>query len=468
MKLSILDMGAQEYGDCLYIEKGGVKVLIDGGHQGDFDGQPGTKSLPAQLAQVSKTAASKPIEVDLLVVTHSHADHIGCLPKMVKTGKLRARFALLSDPNHRWGAPSTTPTDAPPALEKAIDLLGEEVPPINRFKSTEDLRDFLDAAATLQKQYRDMIDALKATTPKTVVVRYGTDAIPKALKTVLTKAGLTILGPTKAHLKVCADRLEEQRDNARDAIMQDSAALEDARNDYVELYARLAGGGVLTDALFDVDAASKFKGAINDLSIVFRLELGSSKILLSGDMQLAEAQTTGLEAIMATLVTKIAGAGPYQAVKLPHHTSYNGWNEDLHNTHLSAPLLIHSGGRDDPDHPEPKTLKMLKQNAAGHTFIRNDRNGLIEIEPDGAKLKFKLAKPGTNDFTPNLGSDVGPLKTETQTAAVTSSALAQPAGDFVRVHADIPNRRTRVTITVDIDPSASGPVSQVSQSEKKK
>ena len=461
-------MGADIYGDCLYIENGGVKVLIDGGHPGDFDGQPGTKSLPAQLAQVSQTAASKPIDVDLLIVTHSHADHIGCLPKMVQTGKLKAKLALVSDPNHRWGAPSAAPPDAPPALQQALDLLGEEVPPIDRFKSKQELRDFLDTAVSLQKQYRDMIDAMKAATPKTVVVRYGTDPIPKALKTLLTKAGLTILGPTKAHLKVCADRLAEQRDHAHDAIMEDGAALADAGNDYVELYARLAGGGTLTDSIFAVDAASKFKGAINDLSIVLRLEFGALKILLPGDMQFADPETTGLETIMATLVTKVAASGPYQAVKLPHHTSYNGWNEVLHTTTLSTPLLIHSGGRNDPDHPESKTLTMLKLNAAGHTFLRNDRNGLIEIEPDGTKLKFKLAKPGTNDFSPNVGSDVGPPRTEI--AAKTTSSVSPPAGagDFVSVHADIPNRRTRVTITVDIDPSASALGPQTSQSEKKK
>src|SRR5688572_8087460 len=206
MKLSILDMGTQEYGDCFYIENGGVKVLIDGGHPGDYDGQPGTKSVPAQLAKVSGTAATKPIEVDLLVVTHSHNDHIGCLPKMVEKGKLRAKFALVSDPDHRWGTPSTTPHDALPAFEKAIDLLGEEVPPVDSFRSKDELRSYLDAMVNLETGYRNMIKALESATPKTRVVRYGTDSIPSALTTLLKKAGLKVLGPTKTHLRVCADR----------------------------------------------------------------------------------------------------------------------------------------------------------------------------------------------------------------------------------------------------------------------
>jgi beta-lactamase superfamily II metal-dependent hydrolase len=465
MKLSILDMGADIYGDCLYIENGGVTVLIDGGHVGDFDGQAGTKSIPAQLAQVSGTAPTKPIQVDLLVVTHSHADHIGCLPKMVKTGKLTAKFALLSDPDHRWGPPSAAPPDSPAAVETALDLLGEEVPPVDQFKSKDALREFLDAIAGLQKQYRDMIDALKAATPKTVVVRYGTDAIPKALTTLLGKAGLTVLGPTKAHLKLCEKRLAEHKSDARDALLRDGAALVDAAGDYVELYRRLATGDGLVDAAVAVDAANKSKGAINDLSIVLRLEFGAKKILLPGDMQFADAETTGLETMMAALVKKVGSAGPYQAVKTPHHTSYNGWNETLHQTTLSTPLLVHSGGSSDPDHPERQTLKMLKANAAGHTFLRNDRNGLIEIEPDGTKLKFTTARPGTNDFSPNGGPDLAPPRTE---AAVSTTSGITATSDIVRVHAEIPNRRTRVTITIDIDPGASGSSIDVASGVKKK
>jgi hypothetical protein len=153
-------------------------------------------------------------------------------------------------------------------------------------------------------------------------------------------------------------------------------------------------------------------------------------------------------------------------VKTPHHTSYNGWNETLHQTTLSTPLLVNSGGSSDPDHPEPQTLKMLKVNSAGHTFLRNDRNGLIEIQPDGTKLKFTTAKPGTNDFSPNGGPDLAPSRTEAAVVSTTSSASA--SGDVVRVHAEIPNRRTRVTITVDIDPGASGSPIDVPSGVKKK
>jgi len=187
---------------------------------------------------------------------------------------------------------------------------------------------------------------------------------------------------------------------------------------------------------------------------VFSLKLGSMKILLPGDMQFALPDTSGLGPAMNALITKIVNAGPYTAVKTAHHTSENGWDKDLHVNRLPVKWLFHSGGRKDDDHPDAGTLKMLKDNSTGKKFYRTDRNGLIQLEPDGNSLRVTPAKPGVNKFDPNPKTDFAALSTESESggAATTSISTTTKAGDVVRVNAEIPNRRTRVVITVDIIP----------------
>jgi beta-lactamase superfamily II metal-dependent hydrolase len=465
MKLAILDMGNTQYGDCLLLQNNGATILIDGGHSSDYEGQSGFKSIPNQLASLM---AGPPFQVDLLVVTHSHLDHIGCLPKLVKNNELKATYALVSDPDHRWGTPSGTLPDARTAIDRAVSLLGEEVPPIDSFGSRDELRAYLDAAVNQETEYRKMIADLKAA--GTVVKRYGTDTIPTAMKNIIKKAGLTLLGPTTAHLQICAQRLAEHQSDARDALLRDSKALDAAAGDYVELYSRLRQPGSLTDAAWHADAADSSQGAINNLSIVFALKLGSSKILLPGDMQFAKPQTGGLESAMSTLLTKIVNAGPYAAIKTAHHTSDNGWNKDLHLNRLPVKWLFHSGGRHDDGHPDADTLKMLEENSTGRKFYRTDRNGLIQIELEGTSLKVTTAKSGVNNFQPNPKPDFAALSAEAEPAgaAITSVSTGGKPGDVVRVHAEIPNRRTRVVITVDIDPAGGSNVSVSPATDLKK
>lgn len=96
----LLDMGKEKYGDSILCKAGGKTILIEGGHPGDFDGQPGSESIPAQLEQL---LGPPPFRLSLLVVTHCHIDHIGCLPKMVKQGLLEIEWGLVADEKLGWG-----------------------------------------------------------------------------------------------------------------------------------------------------------------------------------------------------------------------------------------------------------------------------------------------------------------------------------------------------------------------------
>src|SRR6187455_1837116 len=74
MRIDMLDVGKTKYGDCLLVRHDQRSILIDGAHPGD------TVSIRAQLASLLQHPP--PFAVDLLVVTHCHLDHIGCLPAL--------------------------------------------------------------------------------------------------------------------------------------------------------------------------------------------------------------------------------------------------------------------------------------------------------------------------------------------------------------------------------------------------
>src|SRR5688572_29068417 len=100
LRIHALDMGDRMYGDCLLVEGGGRTVLIDGGHDNDFQGQEGFESIPDQLEWL---LGPLPFVVDLLIVTHVHADHIGCLPKMLEADLLRIDTSLVADEKLGFG-----------------------------------------------------------------------------------------------------------------------------------------------------------------------------------------------------------------------------------------------------------------------------------------------------------------------------------------------------------------------------
>src|SRR5437773_746797 len=148
----LLDMGDTKYGDCIFCETGNKTILIDGGHQKDFKGQPGYESVPAQLKKID-SATLKP---DLLIVTHCHSDHIGCLPEMVAAGMVRPTWALVADEDLGFGKTGGDGEDAPtldalPAtVARVVAALREE--DVSDLKNDE-LDQFLADAVTLESRY---------------------------------------------------------------------------------------------------------------------------------------------------------------------------------------------------------------------------------------------------------------------------------------------------------------------------
>src|ERR1700685_1202610 len=103
--INLIDVGPQAYGDCILCQFGDISVLIDGAHAANAEASFGHRSVPDQLARLLGQTADS-LHVGLLVVTHTHSDHYGCLPTLVGAKTLKAEWSLIADLNLGWGVVS--------------------------------------------------------------------------------------------------------------------------------------------------------------------------------------------------------------------------------------------------------------------------------------------------------------------------------------------------------------------------
>ncbi|SFQ05389.1 Metallo-beta-lactamase superfamily protein [Bradyrhizobium sp. Ghvi] len=473
MKLYLLDMGSKIYGDCILAVEGDRSILIDGAHPGDWKSSGDTPSIPDQI---SKVLGKPPFNVDLLIVTHCHSDHIGCLPKLVQDGTVTFEQALVADEN--LGFP-TDGEDAPMDAEtaKVVAAIVEEPQPELDGPA---LDQFLTDAANLSANYSAMLTKLK--TDRTKIVRYtGPSAKVTQIEKDFADFNLKILGPSADHLKICRDELRRLKNKARhasDALRHADAALQAA-----DIYKKLLFGSGAKEADAAVDDIQEYLdrvgpgAALNDQSIVLSLGKTGQRILLTGDMQLAVPEVPGLDEEMASMVEEIKKGGPYQFVKLPHHASYNGFDEQVLKAFEEAQAFGISTGRGDPGHPDPGVLKLLESISDKYHWARTDKNGIITVSFVRTKLNVGISEGDLDDPAPNA-RDVVPTEQQQneepagpQPPAPAKPVLSEPAqppakrgeaavrriaGEEVEVIARIPHTKTKVTITVEIDPADLG------------
>ena len=452
MRIDLLDMGKVKYGDCVLVRRGARSVLIDGGHPGD------TASIRSQLRKLLGHAP--PFEVDLLIVTHCHSDHIGCLPALVGAGDLTAKAALVADEQLGWGrdAQGRGPTDS-------LDLLASQRAIIAALQEEDysdlpqdELEEFLAEDVTLEEKYIEMLEQLADQGTK--IVRYGRPpaSAVQEIETEFADFGLKVLGPTNDQLLLCARAITDGTDALVAALAQhdigadaDSAAMAEA---YRLLARRMADAGEFAADQPGVGAAK------NGQSIVLKLEAGGWSALLGGDMQLAKAEVPDLDPLMDALRQSIGDAGPYDFIKLNHHSSYNAVDDALLSDWSATKLFAHSGGRNDPTHPEEGVLQLLENRRNQLTFARTDRNGIITIEKRGT-VKMNKSKGRLNDFSVNPSYDEPESRAvvaEVRRLSPVGGEIRVPRagdGEAIEVITRVPQGAGGVTLTIRVEPGES-------------
>lgn len=384
MHLAMLDMGQRKYGDSTVCQVGGKVILVDGAHRGDE--QPGASgadwpSIPQQLKSV--LGRDGPFEVDLLVVTHCHCDHIGCLPELVQSGFITPKWALLADPRMGFGIPldAEFPVGPDGTVERVAAALIEE--PLPDDASAEEIRALIDTAATLQTRYASMIDWLRENGAK--VILYGRDP-HDVIEHEFASAGLKILGPGVNQLLICAGRIERERHRAGQRTSL--AALPDSC-DEVSLYRSLVQAAQPDNELLPDGGIG---AAVNNQSIVLRLGHAPDSVLLTGDMQFASPGIGHLGATMGQLNQAIINSGPYAFARLSHHGATNGTDERFLDRIPDTLMFGISSGSGDARHPNPSVLGLLSSRVGGASWARTDVNGLISLRLEGGDPQWCLAR----------------------------------------------------------------------------
>lgn len=427
-----LDMGEDKYGDCILVRIGKKSVLIDGAHPRDLQGQRDTPSIPEQLAEIFGHDA--PFPITLIVVTHGHNDHIGCLPEMIEQELIEPEFALVTDPDHAFppgardlvedSAALTSAGNA--ALVRILTGLAEED---HSDLPTAELELFLDRTLRLGGRYRRMLDILQSR--HIPVVRWGTSPENDLLQIyeAFQGTGFDILAPSIRQLELCRDQIVEFARDSRDQLID---VLANQRADTVEsvqaLAARLYRGERASD--FGIDRRGQ-GSALNCQSIMLKFGTGQDKVLLTGDMQFAAPEVSGIEEDMNDLLEQVVKAGPYRCLKLPHHSSYNGIDAAIWRRLGKPELVVHSGGSNDASHPEPDILKDFKAVDDEILFLRTDRNGLITIDLSKTNA-VKVRRGKMDDFSKNKarrsGDEETPLpSTPPNPAPSTGGSVVVPA-----------------------------------------
>lgn len=209
------------------------------------------------------------------------------------------------------------------------------------------------------------------------------------------------------------------------------------------------------------DGKSRPGDAVNLQSIVTRFTVGGKRFLFAGDMQFVAPGVSGdrIDESIRRLREKIAEGAPYAFAKLSHHGSDNAFDEDVLDELGKTRYLGICAGSGSTKHPHHDVLDLLKQHSNQLTWVRTDHNGLCTLT-FGAQTRIELtegkkndARPNSEDLGPEPGPRVEPALPRIEEPEHEPAVVQEVAADGrVEVFARVPHTRTKVTLTIDVEP----------------
>lgn len=386
-QIHLLDVGRAQYGDCVLCKINDVWILIDGGHRADIRGSISHKSIPTQIREIMGLAANDDIELDLLVVSHTHADHIGCLPELVDES-LRAKWALLTAPDLAW--PDIEPADShiSAAGSHVYALLREEY---HNYADSASFEAALADASSLQRRYRGMIEKLRG--DGTHVVLHGEDNLD-ALEEVFSSIGLSVIGPSPTGMAACAHFLEGA---GRDFLAEADAVLADG------ISPRWLYQNMMDAWREKLQPDGLFGPVVNMQSSVLVFDDGVHSLLFMGDSQLERPDVPGdaireeVAAIRAEL-SRRSSEKPFSFVKAGHHGSHNSIGPGvLGNLGKGTVNFGLCTGSDSRHHPSAKFLEALTDHSDDVVLGRTDTNGRVTFLFEDGRADVRIERGELND-----------------------------------------------------------------------
>jgi len=453
--IHLLDPGAVKYGDSILCNIGEKWILVDGARTTSVRATTSTvQGADIGHAPLQDQIAAKRggMHVDLLVITHCHSDHVGCLPELIGDHGLTFDWALVADPQLGFGLGVGEDLPDPDTMTDAMRLhlaLREE--PV-RGGTDEEIERFIVDSASEYNAYKALLETISGKIGDRMVAYRGPTETESpgltALVAAFASAQLRILGPTQDQLLLCSEALDSRATDAADAVAD---ALRRSDN-LVSAYRALIGPE--TDAHAD-DPDGENGNAVNCQSIILSLAAGGKKFLLTGDMQFTRTYLgPDVDGEVAALLAEIKTNGPYHFVKLSHHGATNGQNEALLRSWGAKLLGISTGSRSN-QHPTPAIIAALERlKPDGFKWARTDMNGICTytLSDNGAGSLTKergvlndITEPTSRDAE---GIEVAPMAT---TGPVARSLVSD---GYVEVTVRIPNSKTRVSLTIEIDPGS--------------
>jgi beta-lactamase superfamily II metal-dependent hydrolase len=451
-----LDMGDQIYGDAILCQIGSETILIDGGHPNDYSENA---LISDQLKEILQT--DPPFEITLLIISHVHDDHIGCLPTAVENEEIKFKYALVPDEKLGFGR-LTKEDDNRDAflsdnLRAVIAIMQEEPLPLDIDETILDR--MIEDAKSIEDRYIQFLKDLKKAGTK--IYRYGKNNINPLLKH-FKKIGLKVLGPSAGQMKRCAEIISKSYKDAM-LLLKDRYG-DDRIMDAVTLYNILLESG--KDAL---DSINKASAAKNNQSLVVRFDYLKQKALFAGDMQFSIPSLSQIKDDMKALRESMRKDAPFNFVKISHHGSHNAFSEDIYlEDYKDTKIFGISLGRGDENHPAEDVLECLEKNQDAIYWFRTDKNGssTLIFNPDKSP-EIECSRGEINDAAPNV-SDLkisSPAQTLPLEPVVSSTSLPEvsvvpspaPLDSHIEIITRIPNQSTIIKLTIEVQPGAAPP-----------